>query len=340
MTLTDITLRYNISIFKDVILNKVNSKLPTEVIDMINTLANEVGAVDYIRIPKFLHGQRNNWSMINKEHNTHNTKRQRYKSRRNKEISSTKTVEDWNEIRNFAATQIKKQEGIDIHIANIRKYLNKITEQTYENIKENIEKEINKVIDFINNNQENEESLDKISGVFLSIANVNGYFSELYARIYSELMLKFDFFQTALMQNLTDADEIYKNIDSTNPDKDYERFCIINKENEQRRAMTKFYVNLMQQDTISKDVIMNILQNMQQRIINNAENSKEILIIQEITEIIYIIIEFGKSKLGKYNEWEDIVKNIEKVANTTSSAGISNKTIFKHMDMLDLITSI
>jgi hypothetical protein len=153
-------------------------------------------------------------------------------------------------------------------------------------------------------------------------------------------MLKFDFFQTALMQNLTDADEIYKNIDSTNPDKDYERFCIINKENEQRRAMTKFYVNLMQQDTISKDVIMNILQNMQQRIINNAENSKEILIIQEITEIIYIIIEFGKSKLGKYNEWEDIVKNIEKVANTTSSAGISNKTIFKHMDMLDLITSI
>ena len=186
MTLTDITLRYNISIFKDVILNKVNSKLPTEVIDMINTLANEVGAVDYIRIPKFLHGQNNNWSMINKGHNT---RRHRYKTRRNKEISSTKTVEDWNDIRNFAATQIKKQEGIDIHTANIRKYLNKITEQTYENIKENIEKEINKVMEFINNNQENEESLEKISNVFLSIANVNGYFSELYARIYSELML-------------------------------------------------------------------------------------------------------------------------------------------------------
>ena len=334
MTSTNITLRYSISTFKDVILKKVKYKLPTEAIDMINTLATEVGAADYIRIPKFLHGQNNNWSMTNKGNNT---KRNRYKSRRNKEILSTKTNEDWNKIRNFTATKIKKQEGIDIHVANIRKYLNKMTEQTYNNIKEDIEKEINKVIEFDDNDQENIKNLDKIASVFFSIANVNGYFSELYARIYSELMLKFDFFQTTLAQNLTDANEIYKNIDSTNPDKDYERFCIVNKENEQRRAMTKFYVNLMQQDCVSKDFIVTILQNMQQRIINNAEDSKEILIIQEITELIYIIIELGKSKLCKYDEWKDIVENIKKIANTTSSAGISNKTIFKHMDMLDLV---
>ena len=103
MTSTNITLRYSISTFKDVILKKVKYKLPTEAIDMINTLATEVGAADYIRIPKFLHGQNNNWSMTNKGNNT---KRNRYKSRRNKEILSTKTNEDWNKIRNFTATKI------------------------------------------------------------------------------------------------------------------------------------------------------------------------------------------------------------------------------------------
>ena len=126
MTLAMNKRTYNLEFFKtrekenlsfDTILSK-------ETIDIINKLAQHVGAPEYQKTPVFKRDER-----------------------RQRQQTKTTTVEDWENMRNFKTTVLKKSDDvIDKNIDEIRCILNKITSKNYEDMHKKV---IELLLDFI-----------------------------------------------------------------------------------------------------------------------------------------------------------------------------------------------
>ena len=112
-------IRYDLDFFQKYERLNIENNVSQEVVDIINNLAQLVGAPSYVKTPNF------------KEKN----------HSRNK-----KNKTDWALIRNFKVTKIEKKiEGIEHDMNVLREFLNKMTDKTYE---ENLREIILKVKTF------------------------------------------------------------------------------------------------------------------------------------------------------------------------------------------------
>ena len=309
--------RYSIADFENIIFNGIQFQLPQETVDIITTLANQVGAADYIRTPQF-NKKTHQPALIN-----NNNKRRN----KNQEIQD----DDWDSIRKFQTTEIKKKDGIDANIDNIRKYLNKITEKNYDKMCEQITLEISTITDA------SVEELNKIGESVFNIASGNAFYSATYAKLYKSLMTKYSFMSDIFKTNLDKFSELFTTIEYYNPNTDYDKFCENNKTNDKRRALSAFYVNLMKEGVIDKSDMISIINKVQEYIILklSEEGNKEIL--DELSENIFILITNSSEELDDEDGWEMIIDNVKtysklKVKDYPSA---TTKSIFKHMDILD-----
>jgi hypothetical protein len=310
--------RYSIADFENIIFNGIQFQLPQETVDIITTLANQVGAADYIRTPQF-NKKTHQPALINNNNNKRRNK--------NQEIQD----DDWDSIRKFQTTEIKKKDGIDANIDNIRKYLNKITEKNYDKMCEQITLEISTITDA------SVEELNKIGESVFNIASGNAFYSATYAKLYKSLMTKYSFMSDIFKTNLDKFSELFTTIEYYNPNTDYDKFCENNKTNDKRRALSAFYVNLMKEGVIDKSDMISIINKVQEYIILklSEEGNKEIL--DELSENIFILITNSSEELDDEDGWEMIIDNVKtysklKVKDYPSA---TTKSIFKHMDILD-----
>jgi hypothetical protein len=313
-------IRYTGADFDKIQMDGFSYTLNPETMKIIQSIATQVGSPEYIKTPQFEKREINNRVIING-------------SRNKKNKSQEMNNEDWHSAKIISTTVINKKEGIDSSIDQIRKHLNKMTNKTYASLKEKIIEEIEK----INNVEEND--MTKIGEAIFSIASGNSFFSSMYAELFKELMEKFDSMRVIFDTNFDKFRSIFNTIDYCDPNTDYDKFCANNKMNEQRRAISLFYVNLMIQGVIPPGKLIDIirdLQNYMNRIIVVEDNKS---IVDELSEILYIIITNSYEKLKHVDGWKEIREFVVVISEmkTVNVASISNKTIFKHMDMLDVI---
>jgi hypothetical protein len=301
-----------------------NYTLEQSVIDNIQKIANEVGAPEYIRTPQFV--KQNTNSMIDKK-------------KKFKKYQSEILDEDWETIRNYQTTEIKKKEGIDKSLDIIRKHINKISDKTYRTLTDKIFDEINDILGEGEPSPELLVELNKVGEAIFSIASSNIFYSALYAELYNELMTKYSFMKTIFRQNYDEFITIFNNFETCDPNEDYDKFCEINKNNEKRRAMSLFYVNLMKKNVVSVSSISKILLELQNNIIKLVDEENKKAIIEELSEVVFLLVSTGKDEFKMDNEWNKIVDNITTISKIKikTRPSISNKTIFKHMDLIDEI---
>lgn len=301
-----------------------NYTLEQSVIDNIQKIANEVGAPEYIRTPQFV--KQNTNSMIDKK-------------KKFKKYQSEILDEDWETIRNYQTTEIKKKEGIDKSLDIIRKHINKISDKTYRTLTDKIFDEINDILGEGEPSPELLVELNKVGEAIFSIASSNIFYSALYAELYNELMTKYSFMKTIFRQNYDEFITIFNNFETCDPNEDYDKFCEINKNNEKRRAMSLFYVNLMKKNVVSVSSISKILLELQNNIIKLLDEENKKAIIEELSEVVFLLVSTGKDEFKMDNEWNIIVDNITTISKIKikTRPSISNKTIFKHMDLIDEI---
>jgi hypothetical protein len=317
--------------------------LDAETMKIIQSIADQVGAPEYIRTPKFEKREYNNSGGYNAHMGAGNMQggaRKPYKERV-QEITDA----DWESIRQFQATIIAKKQGIEASIDQIRKHLNKMTTKTYDTLKEQIINEI-KSITADNNVDSPEllEELNKIGESLFTIASGNSFYSKLYATLYKDLMEVFDtnghtFMEVIFKNNFQKFRSLFDKIDYCSPDKDYDGFCNNTKTNEKRRALSLFYVNLMKLGALEEEQIITIIKDLQKYMMDTIKKADSKDIVDELVEVIFILITNGNSTLCKNEEWEnimDLVKQISVMKNTDYPS-ITNKTIFKHMDILDTV---
>ena len=98
----------------------------------------------------------------------------------------------------------------------------------------------------------------------------------------------------------------------------------------------------MKEDMIEEDIIVKTINILFETLDNfiNDENKKNEL--DELSELIYIIVTNSYEKIKKFNNEtaQNIFNNVTKIASTKvkECPGITNKCIFKHMDIVDELT--
>ena len=289
--------------------NKNVYELEEEIIQKINKLAKRVGAPSYQRTPVF---KRHNYVRKIKRENI--------------------TEKDWETIRNFKKTKLEKNtEGIEAQMDKIRTCLNKLTDTTYDLMLDNIiciMKDIGK---------DNSESFEKIGVSIFEIGSFNKFWSKLYARIYKDLIGVFPFMKDICIKNFNSFTNIFKKINYIDAGVDYNLFCEYNKENEKRRALSKFFVICAGYDIIDKVEMENIILNFIEKIKTDIDKENNINEIEEIVENLSIMINNGKDFLKNLSNYDNICNDIEVFSNMSvkNHISLSNKIIFKFMDLVD-----
>ena len=279
-----------------------------DVLDKIKKIADEVGAPEYTHTPQFQ----------KKEKNKHHV-----------------TDEDWNMIRNFKTTKIVKKEGIDASVDTIRKHLNKMSKNTYDKLKIKIVEEMRIIYDNTNVDSDTDD-LNTIGDAIFTIASSSKFYSKMYAKLYSELIAEFEFMRKIFDNNFREFNKVFQDISYCDP-KDYDKYCENNKKNEKRRALGLFYVNLMIEYVIEQDTILDIILGIQEYLDSKLDVENHSAVVDELSELLYIMITSCKEIKNK--KWDKIVDNVESISKMKikDRTSLTNKTVFKHMDIMDAI---
>jgi hypothetical protein len=312
-------IRYNIDDFDNILNNGLTFQLPTDTIDIISNIATQLGILEYNKTPVF-------------PKITHNDNNGFNRNKRNKHFNKYNDVtdDDWDTLRTFTPTDFKKKDGIDSSIDQIRMHMNKMTDKTYKSLILKVYEEIDKL-------EVNVDNYSKIGESIFNIATGNSFYSNMYVKLYKELMNKYSFMRDIFDKHFNLFSELFTNITYCSPNENYDTFCEINKTNEKRRSLVLFYVNLMKENIIDSDKIINIIINIQEYLLSKIKEPNNKEIVDELSENIYIFIQNTSSILDTDAKWDDILYNIEIISKmkTSDYPSITNKCIFKHMDILD-----
>ena len=324
--------------------------LTQETLDIISKLSEQVGAPTYIKTPIFLKKESRVaglgmglGSAISAGANSGmgmgmgmGIGNGNGGFKKNKNRASEITDEDWETIRQFQTTTKHISEGIQKNMENIRGYLNKMSEATFDKMANEIKMEISKLIE----HETTEENMMKIGHSIFSIASSNSFYSELYAKLFKILMEEYEMFKKIFEDNYKVFMNLFDNIEYADPKKNYDKFCEYTKTNDNRRAMSLFIVNLMKNKVIDKSEILEIIKNLQKLIIKYITKPDKTNEVEELNENLYIIVTNTASeiKFGTDDGTENIVKDIEFISilkpKMKEYPSITNKTIFKHMDII------
>ena len=334
------TLRqYTILDYEDITNAGFICNLSQETLNIISKLSEQVGAPTYIKTPIFLKKDVKGVGLGMGLGLGVSGGLGGYK--KTKPRANEITDEDWEAIRAFQTTQKHISEGIEKHMDNIRGYLNKITDKNEDAMIRDIKNEISQLI----THETSQENMMKIGYSIFNIASSNSFYSELYARLFKSLMNDYDIFKKIFENNFKEFMNLFNTIEYVDSKKNYDKFCEYTKTNDKRRAMSLFVVNLMINEIIEKEEIVDIINQIQKLIssyICKAEKSNE---VEELTENLYIIVTKSKNCLSHVesvqDSWATIINNLEFISilkpKMKEYPSITNKTIFKHMDILEEI---
>ena len=344
------------------------------VIELISSLADKVGAPSYIKTPVFPKREKtdinNKYENRDNRDNKHNiltppmslgygsagsaaatTNIRRARNNKPSQI----TDDDWNMIRTFQKTEVRRVEGIEKRIDTIRSLLNKLTETTFDGVKNEIFDEVTEIInDGTAKNEDNEEAtaiastvvaivdeenITKIANSIFNTASSNIFYSSLYSKLFNELMSHHEVFKSVFEKSFSEFIGLFKKIDYVDPSVDYNKFCDNTKTNDKRRAMSTFIVNLMKEGVLHPDKVVDIIIELQEMIscyIKVANKTNE---LEELNENIFILVTNGKDVLSSHEEWERIISKIKFLSvlkvKMKEYPSVNNKLIFKNMDILE-----
>ena len=330
------TMRYTLDEFKRISFDGFDFTLPEETLNIISNLALKVGSPSYVKTPVFQ--KRDNSIKTQSASASISKESSIFKKKRGNKGMEVINDDDWESLRTFQTTKIEQKVGLDAKIDVIRSYLNKLTDKNYLDLRNNIVETVEQIV----SDSSNHEELLRIGTNIFDIASTNRFYSKIYADLYSDLISKYEVMGEIFQKSFGAFLETFNNIEYIDPSVDYDKFCKINKDNEKRKALSSFFINLMINKIIEKEKIICLLKNLMEQVsrfipVENKKNE-----VDELTENIVILY---KKELFSEEDLEDteidgvaIPVFIETLANSKAKdyLSLTNKSIFKFMDMIDM----
>lgn len=253
----------------------------------------------------------------------------------------SRDTEDWSTVRSYKVTKIEVKEGTEKTIKEIRIALNKFSNKNAEVQQNNIIQLINKVSE---DSENKDEDMKKVINMIFEVVSSNEFYSFQYAKLYKDLIEAFPVFTDKITDIIDNYKSSFDNIKLVDPNVDYDGYCAYVKSNDARRAMLKFISNLTKIGVIDTGNMLNIIVHLENVIVNMAEKTDSSVIIEETTENIFIAISENKDTLHKTTMWNDvIIPNIHMISklrktDPTKYPSMSNRAVFKFMDIIDSLT--
>ena len=346
--------KYTIHDINNIISNGFEYKLDDQIVEVISNLTSEVGSPTYIKTPNFQKQNTENDDIKTQKYQSRSiygpsgaggggvgigkqsNSTKRHKGMSNKQHLEAVKDDDWETIRTFSTTKMEQHEGIDVFIDNIRSNLNKMSIKTYDEINTNV---ISNIDQLLSQNISDEEA-NKISSIIFDIVSSNRFYSKLYANLYSNLISKYDFIKLVFKEKEASLCDILNNVHYVSPDENYDLFCKMNNENEKRKALISFFINLVLYDVIAvgkiEGLLIQLLDNL--NILIKEENKK--FVVDEYIEIIFILYNkelFNNPNVNPDNHTKilEIIKHLAGVKVKTYPS-LSSKSIFKLMDIVEM----
>lgn len=226
----------------------------------------------------------------------------------------------------FHKQNVKPDRPSDVKLMNeITSLLNKLTSNNYANLKDSIIDKISSLIEL-------NISEATITNLILDIASTNKFYSHIYASLYSELIHKWICFYDILNDQYRVYKEQFAAIQTCDPVKEYDLFCKITKDNDKRRSLTMFIVNLTKRSVFEPSKLVELLEHFYTSLetLIHQENQKHS--VEEIIEHVFLIMKDCKKEFGLSTEC--IARLSQTNISTTKS--FSHKIVFRCMDILDL----
>jgi len=314
--------RYSLEDFHKIGANCQKFKLSDEVLSVISKIVSEVGSPSYVKTPVF-----NKKSYIKNE--TPDIAKKRKSKRETTLVQNT-----------FNTTTVDAKIGIAAHIDTIRSYLNKLSDKNVTDITNKIIELIDQIINDPNIAEETKnEELSSVSKIIFNIASTNRFYSTIYAEVYSQLVTKYEIIRLTFETNLNMFLDLFNNIEYVDASVDYDRFCKINKDNEKRKALSTFFVNLMNKNLITRTKIIEITKTLAGLLFTYISEDDRKNEVNEIAENMFIL--YNKKFDEDYNAViignepiNSFIKRLSK-SKVNDYKSLSSKTIFKFMDLME-----
>ena len=248
--------------------------------------------------------------------------------------SNRDNVDSWKKKEKFKPTEVSKLEGIDQIVGDVKKFLNKLTTKNYELYSPQIVELVSKLID----NNADDTDINQVINTMVSVSCNNKYYSNLYAKLYMILIDRHQLFHIEKEHIISDYLDGVNNIISANPNEDYDKFCEINKKNEQRGSRLVFIINLFKENGYNTSELLNIINILIDNVNNKKNDINNVEIVNGIVDDINIFITNMVSQCKTDTEFINILDIIREYSkcNIKECHGISTRAKFKFMDMIDL----
>jgi len=325
-------MRYTLKDFTDITFNGFDIKLPEETLVIITELSQQVGSPTYVKTPTF--HKRENVLKMGGSDSVGGSEFKRKKKARPTEVLND---DDWETIRTFQATKMEQKVGIEAQIDLMRSWLNKMSDKMYVEPFEKIMEILNQLI------AEGISDVDmlRVGTTIFDIASNNRFYSKLYADLYTKLIENYQVMRNIFNENLESFMELFNCIEYVDSEKDYDKFCKINKDNERRKALSLFFVNLTINKIISEDKLKEMASSLLTRLLTFILEENRKNEVDEITENIALLYSYNKQLYDTCEEKFDGIsfgEMIEKLAHCKAKTypSLSNKAIFKFMDLVEM----
>ena len=283
-------------------------KLEQEIVDIITNLTSIVCAPEYNKTPEFIV--------------------EKYKKKRNKNDSFLENLD-------FNVTIIKKNIGIEKEIDNLRILLNKLTESSFNTINEEIKIILDRVVENFD-----EILFEKVGNSMYEIFISNIIFSNIYTLLIKELD-QYLFIKQVIVNKLNnfnlyfDEEKLKDNLSNLT----FDEISYNNKIFDKKKGEANLFTNLLKENLIDKDNFIQLLEILMDLFFEITNIPNKINLIDKLADILFILIKDSYHYLKKENYYVEIESNVNYISNmkNKSRPSISNKTIFKFMDLRDLI---
>jgi len=247
--------------------------------------------------------------------------------------------------------KIEAVNSSDKAIKDIRIILNKMTDVKFDTQLNSIceimdgffTEQCDAMIPTDSNNEttETNENITFFCKKLLDLVSMDTFNSIVYSKLCREWIRKYPIFNKLLHDFIavfnSQIDDDFHYVDSN---VDYDGYCKYIKKNDQRKAISLFLVNLskQQEDVLPKSIIIDILNHFLDKSIEYIQIEHKLNEVEEMSDNIYVILTNIYSCISSLPEWNDDL--LPKITNISQMKlkqypSISNRVIFKYMDILD-----
>lgn len=241
----------------------------------------------------------------------------------------------------FKVTKFAVKTGITKQINEIRMKINNLSTSTYT---KNSSAIIELITQWKSESEEWESDLKQVCEAIFDIVSKTKLNSELNADLYKLCISNFDegngIFTETIHNGIRMLETMIDSVEYSDPNLDYDKYCVYSKQIAQIIGMSTFYVNSAKNMMVSVDKIYGLLETLLGKIDQFIHETDKVATVELLADVIFVIVEAFYPAMSF--DKPELLKRIVDIAGYKNKQypSVSNRFVFKFMDMRDLIAKV